>query len=839
MQLRSFLLLMALLTAASLHADEWAQCRQTAESEPLSRNVVCFLQLAEKSDWSRAKRELGGLLQKQPSNPYWHVYLGYLLNRYEGCETSMPRFRQAAAEFAKIGDPEEFYARNNLVSCLDRLGDYAAARAEIEKMLAVADHTEKPEENQTRAQLRAVQVAISSGELETAETLLSMLPAQLPKENLVIEALLQRGRLDQALGRFSAAVDTYKKLLQMARESGSGNLAARAAYLIATAQSALDPGPENQNALKTSAGLALLEAEKAGDPAVLAPALLLMGRLERSPVHLERCGLVAEKAGDLFHYTACRFAEAAILAAADPVAAETRLAEGLAAARKAGDPFALLQPWSDYLQASFLLKPRAEALAAAEELLDRADLIAEATHSSDRRAEVFAVWRELHAGLAGRWLEGGDPQDVELAYLLLETARARELRRSLGLALKSLDSLRDVEAGLADGEALITFHLGWDDDIFGHPSEGTFAFVSTSAGTRVVSLPGRRALEPAVEYLLGDTEERKEVDELAKRIGELIFSHIEAGLPDNTRRLILVPDGSLFRLPWSLLRTGQGQRLGSRFEITLLPAATFLLQRGQPRGIARALILADPLLEERSASTPGLRNLNPATTTFSPAPLPRARAEGKAVYRLLGGELYEREAARPEVLQQADLKEFALLHFATHAMPDHHRPERSALLLASGSGNGRLEASTIAELPLAGQMVTLAGCRSANGRVLSGEGAMSLSRAFLAAGASTVLGSLWDLRDDEAELLFRRFYRHLANGETSAAALARTQGELEAEGKPPASWAGVVILGDGDFRLAPPSLFGRLWRTIALEGPLLGLAALCLVAALILRRFKS
>lgn len=826
MQLRFFLLLLAILVAGELDADEWTRCRQAAESRPLSRNADCFLQLAAKSDWSRAKRELGGLLQKQPSNPYWHVYLGYLLNRYEGCETSMPRFRQAATEFAKIGNPEEFYARNNLVSCLDRLGEYAAARAEIEKMLEVADHTEKPEENQTRAQLRAVQVAISSGELETAETLLSALPAQLPKENLVIEALLQRGRLDQALGRFSAAVDTYKKLLQMARESGSGNLAARAAYQIASAQSALDVGPENQNALKTSAAVALAEAEKTSDPAVLAPALLLMGRLERNTTHLERCGRIAEKAGDPFHFTACRFAEAAILAADHPAAAETRLAEGLTAGRKAGDPFALLQPWSDYLQACFLLKPRTEALAAAEELLDRADRIAEATRSSERRAEVFAVWRELHAWLAGRLLEGGDSKDVELAYLLLEAARARELRRSLGLALKSLDSLREVEAGLADGEALITFHLGWTEDIFGHPGEGAFAFVSTSEGTRVVSLPGRRELEPGVEYLLGEMETRNEVDALNLRLGELLFADIEKSLPADTRRLILIPDGSLFRLPWSLLRTGRGQWLGARFEITLLPAAALLSKRSLPSGTARALIFADPSLDR-------------ATATSAPLPLARARAEGQAIYRLLGGELLEDEEARKEVLQRVDLKGFALLHFATHAMPDHDQPERSALLLASDAGDGRLEAGEIAELPLAGQLVTLAGCRSARGRVLSGEGAMSLGRAFLAAGASTVLGSLWDLRDDEAEVLFRRFYRHLANGETTAAALARTQRELEAEGKAPASWAGVVILGDGDFRLEPPSRMGRLWRTLALEGPLLGIAVLCLVAAVVLGRFKS
>lgn len=137
-------------------------------------------------------------------------------------------------------------------------------------------------------------------------------------------------------------------------------------------------------------------------------------------------------------------------------------------------------------------------------------------------------------------------------------------------------------------------------------------------------------------------------------------------------------------------------------------------------------------------------------------------------------------------------------------------------------------------------MVTLASCRSAGGRVLPGEGPMSLGRAFLAAGARVVLGSLWPLRDDEAETFFGRFYRRLAAGENAAAALAATQRELAAQGEPAAAWAGVVLLGDGDFRLEPRSRLGQLARSPGrlAFGLALGIAAL-MAASLVARSRRA
>ena len=57
-------------------------------------------------------------------------------------------------------------------------------------------------------------------------------------------------------------------------------------------------------------------------------------------------------------------------------------------------------------------------------------------------------------------------------------------------------------------------------------------------------------------------------------------------------------------------------------------------------------------------------------------------------------------------------------------------------------------------------LVALSGCHSAGGTALPGEGVMGLTRAWLAAGANSVVGSLWDTPDDDGQL-FRELYRNL------------------------------------------------------------------------------
>jgi hypothetical protein len=106
---------------------------------------------------------------------------------------------------------------------------------------------------------------------------------------------------------------------------------------------------------------------------------------------------------------------------------------------------------------------------------------------------------------------------------------------------------------------------------------------------------------------------------------------------------------------------------------------------------------------------------------------------------------------------------------------------------------------------------------------------LSLARAFFEAKASAVVASLWPQWDDDAAKLFDRFYLHLAEGKSLAAALAEAQRDRFEAGAPTAAWAGFVVLGDGDLVPLPG---GRGW--IDLHRRQLALALAALVAATLL-----
>ena len=121
------------------------------------------------------------------------------------------------------------------------------------------------------------------------------------------------------------------------------------------------------------------------------------------------------------------------------------------------------------------------------------------------------------------------------------------------------------------------------------------------------------------------------------------------------------------------------------------------------------------------------------------------------------------------------------------------------MLLAPGAAteDGLLQAREIAGLDLDDRVVILSACQTAAGAVVSGEGVLSLARAFFAAGAATVIGSRWPIRDEEAAAMFDRFYAHVAGGASVSEALKRAKTDAIAAERPARAWASLVLVGSG------------------------------------------
>jgi CHAT domain-containing protein len=114
--------------------------------------------------------------------------------------------------------------------------------------------------------------------------------------------------------------------------------------------------------------------------------------------------------------------------------------------------------------------------------------------------------------------------------------------------------------------------------------------------------------------------------------------------------------------------------------------------------------------------------------------------------------------------------------------------------------DGFLQMSEIYNLKLNAELVTLSACQTAQGKLVRGEGLVSLGRAFLYAGAKSVLGTLWSVADDPSSAkLMGGFYDYLQQGKSRGAALRLAKLDLingqSAPHRHPFYWAAFVLMG--------------------------------------------
>jgi CHAT domain-containing protein len=177
-----------------------------------------------------------------------------------------------------------------------------------------------------------------------------------------------------------------------------------------------------------------------------------------------------------------------------------------------------------------------------------------------------------------------------------------------------------------------------------------------------------------------------------------------------------------------------------------------------------------------------LDQLLASTRGPAPRPLPGTRREVQAlaallprdkVQLLLGSEASEQRL--DQLAAEGKLKDYRLLHFATHGALDSATPTRSALLLATDRlpdaerqaregkkvYTGRLAVGTVLGWQLDADLVTLSACETGLGREAGGEGMLGFVQALLQARARAVVVSLWPVDDAATALLMTRFYQNL------------------------------------------------------------------------------
>ncbi len=290
----------------------------------------------------------------------------------------------------------------------------------------------------------------------------------------------------------------------------------------------------------------------------------------------------------------------------------------------------------------------------------------------------------------------------------------------------------------------------------------------------------------------------------ARQAHELLLGPARAQLSGRTR-LVVVPDGALWELPFQALVTPRGRYLLEEAAISYAPSLTVLREmaarRQQPSPGRGPLLLAlgDPVFGARAGAAPGVSRDAPLS------PLPQSGREVKELGRLYGAEasrVLTGVAAREDTLK-AEAGRYSVVHLATHGVLDGRAPLRSYVALSPGGPgeDGRLEAAELLGLRLDADLVVLSACETGRGQVLAGEGLIGLSWALFVAGSPTAVVSQWKVDSASTTRLMLEFHRRLRQVGPPAKDEALRQAALKLlasrEHRHPFYWAGFVVVGDG------------------------------------------
>ncbi len=313
------------------------------------------------------------------------------------------------------------------------------------------------------------------------------------------------------------------------------------------------------------------------------------------------------------------------------------------------------------------------------------------------------------------------------------------------------------------------------------------------------------------------------VDSPGIALRQAVFDPLRPALGERTR-LLLCPDGDLSRLPFEVLPAEGDRYLIDDFRISYLSSGRDVLRFGAPftRQPADPVVAADPDFDDASGEEPvetipvhpgGTHRYSPdlkrdLNLAMGANPLPATRIEGERIATRLGVEPWLGSAVLAVRFQTAPdahvepVRSPRILHLATHGFFLQDQPHdretlgletlnrggnhrllglrlenpmlRSGLLLAGfngwlagrplppAAGNGMLTAEDITGLDLLDtDLVVLSACETGLGQVHVGEGVFGLRRAFVVAGARTLVMSLWKVPDLATAILMDRFYENL------------------------------------------------------------------------------
>ena len=274
---------------------------------------------------------------------------------------------------------------------------------------------------------------------------------------------------------------------------------------------------------------------------------------------------------------------------------------------------------------------------------------------------------------------------------------------------------------------------------------------------------------------------RKRLSVLYDAVVAPVISHLRGN------ELVIVPDGEFFLVPFGALQDTESHYLCESFSIRVIPSLTCLkmiLDAPTDHHCKRgALVVGDPWVKEVGLCQ-----------------LPGARREAEMIAAIVNtSPLIGPDATKEAVLRR--LSNVALIHLAAHS------DSKTGEIVLAPNLSRKSEIPTrkdfyltmpdLLSVGLRARLVVLSCSYSGQGEVFD-EGVVGIARAFLGAGARSVLVALWAISDCATLEFMRKFYQHMVQGKRASEALNRATNYMResTEFSATCHWAPFVLLGD-------------------------------------------
>ncbi len=282
-------------------------------------------------------------------------------------------------------------------------------------------------------------------------------------------------------------------------------------------------------------------------------------------------------------------------------------------------------------------------------------------------------------------------------------------------------------------------------------------------------------------------------------------------------RLVIIPDEHLGHLPFEafLVEAAPGQDQGygglhyllNDYSISYSYSGALWkenMEAPAPRNNGQMLAMAADYGVSLDSALLAVRLPTDQWRRGELGPLPAARREVETLQEKYAG-FFAFDTLASEKVAKEMAADYSILHFATHGLLDNERPVLSSLAFTEDSDSTESNfwmAHEISKAQLNADLVVLSACETGYGKFERGNGIASLARAFMYAGAPSLVVSLWQVNDVATSELMRNFYDHLDEGldkdeALRQAKLAYLQSAPELT-QHPGFWSPFIMMGKTD-----------------------------------------